>query len=257
LDPFAEGVLVICLGHACRLVDLIQAQPKVYRAGIVLGATSTTDDCMGQITPTKKATAPTLEAVKDALALQTGKILQVPPAHSAVHVDGQRAYKLAREGKPMDLTPKPVQISRIDILNYAFPCLEVEIACGSGTYIRAIARDVGKTLGVGGFCHNLVRTAVGGFTLDKSVKIEQADLARDMIGPLEALPDFPRITLMGNDLKIVRLGQALKLGKPTPHKELAVLDGTGTVVAVATAEEEGWTLQPRRVFAPVEGWTDK
>ncbi len=132
LDPFAGGVLVVCVGPATRLADYVQAGPKSYLAEVTLGATSTTDDTEGEITESPAA-APSADAVRNATQRLTGTIQQVPPSHSAVHLGGRRAYKLARQGTRVDLPARQVTIHAIDVVEYEYPRLVLDVACGSGT----------------------------------------------------------------------------------------------------------------------------
>src|SRR4051812_7138067 len=158
LDPLATGVLVVCVGAATRLIENVQRMPKVYRTVVRLGARSDTLDADGRVTEVEHPEVPDEGGIRAAMADQVGRIAQRPPAFSALKVEGRRAYDLARAGRDVDLAPRPVRIDRIDLLAYAWPRLELEIACGSGTYIRSIARDVGEALGCGGLVDVLVRT---------------------------------------------------------------------------------------------------
>src|SRR5947209_7070555 len=151
LDPLATGVLVLCLGAATRLTEYVQRMAKTYRSTFLLGARSDTDDADGTITPVAGATPPGGGAVVEALASFVGTIEQVPPAFSAAKVTGRRAYDLARAGQNVDLAPRPVTIYGIDLLACAYPRLELEVHCARGTYIRALARDLGARLGCGGY----------------------------------------------------------------------------------------------------------
>ncbi|MCD4825672.1 MAG: tRNA pseudouridine(55) synthase TruB, partial [Phycisphaerae bacterium] len=133
LDPFAKGVLVLCVGQATRLAEFVQSQPKRYVAVIKLGAVSDTDDPEGTITPTPDATPPTEQQIRDVLKNFVGEIQQVPPAHSAIHIDGQRAYELAREGKDVEIPARPVKVFKLSMRRYEYPKLQIDVHCGSGT----------------------------------------------------------------------------------------------------------------------------
>ena len=139
LDPLATGVLVLCLGAATRLAEYVQAMSKTYLARIRLGARSGTDDADGTVTPAESATAPDAQAVTAGLAGFVGFIDQTPPAFSAAKVAGRRAYDLARRGQDFDLRPRKVRVYAIDLLQYEYPWLDVEVRCGKGTYIRSLA----------------------------------------------------------------------------------------------------------------------
>ncbi len=169
LDPLASGVLVVCVGAATRLIAYVQQQAKTYQTVVRLGAISDTLDADGAVEEVAGAADPGIEAIRAAIATQIGTIAQIPPDYSALKVDGRRAYDLARAGETVDLAARMVVVSRIDVLSYAWPKLELEIACGGGTYIRSIARDVGEALGCGGLVERLVRTRIGRFTLDEAI----------------------------------------------------------------------------------------
>jgi tRNA pseudouridine55 synthase len=248
LDPFAEGVLVICLGRATRLVEYVQALPKRYTATIVLAATSSTDDAQGEIRPTPHAAPPGERTVREALGEFVGDILQSPPAYSAVHADGQRAYKLARSGRQADLPPRKVTIHRIDVLRYRFPELEVDIRCGSGTYVRALARDLGRRLSVGGYCGALVRTAVGPFLASDAVGLDDLDPPRQLLSSLLALPSMPRLTLDEPAARRLALGQAVVLADGAAAGDVAVIDEAENLLAIAVVGPDGRTLRPKKVF---------
>ncbi len=254
LDPFAEGVLVICLGPATRLADYVQAQPKRYLATVTLGARSDTDDPTGQVTTVQDAQVPPLDRVQEALRGFLGPIEQVPPAHSAVHVAGRRAYKLARAGARPDLAPRTVTVHAIELLSYTYPTLKLDVVCSSGTYLRALARDIGTALGCGGYCSALVRTAVGPFTLDQAVAAEQVDLSRDLLPAVLALGEMPRVTLPAPACAQLAMGQAVKLsseqlaGALAEGTELAALDDQGRLAAIGTLGKDGRTLRPNKVF---------
>ncbi|RPI59100.1 MAG: tRNA pseudouridine(55) synthase TruB, partial [Planctomycetaceae bacterium] len=214
LDPFAQGVLVACIGPACRLAEYIQAQPKKYQAQIILGATSDTDDPTGVIAPMTGATAPLQADIESALRTQVGTIQQIPPAHSAVHIEGRRAYDMARQGLEVNITARPVEIHEIRLLAYNYPTLDIEVACGSGTYIRSIARDVGAALGVGGYCAKLIRTQIGPFSIEQAKKPADMRIPDDLISPAAGLPDFPSIMLNERDILTIRYGKKVLLANP-------------------------------------------
>lgn len=168
LDPLASGVLVVGVGReATKQLGAVARKEKEYLAKIRLGMTSTTDDEEGEKTKTKVAGIPTIVEIKKAVAKFEGEILQTPPIYSAIKIKGKEAYKLARKGQTPELKPRKVLIKEIEILNYEWPYLELRFVTGPGVYIRALARDIGKELKVGGYLAELERTRVGKFTLDK------------------------------------------------------------------------------------------
>ncbi|MEM8781296.1 MAG: tRNA pseudouridine(55) synthase TruB [Planctomycetota bacterium] len=192
LDPLATGVLVCGIGRATKRMAEVMGQTKRYVAGICLAGFTPTDDAEGQaeLTRVPTDTPPTSEQLDAALLTLTGDILQAPPAYSAIHINGRRAYERVRAGQDVRLEPRPVRVDRIDVLDYAFPDLTLDISCGKGTYIRSLARDLGRALGTGGYLTSLRRTAVGGFTLDQAFPIErfESPLDEDDLIPIDT-PD--------------------------------------------------------------------
>jgi tRNA pseudouridine55 synthase len=185
LDPLATGVLVLCLGRATKLADRVQVMGKEYRTIIRLGATSTSDDADGEITESPQPTPPSEIAIREVLTGFVGTIEQLPPAVSALKVNGVRAHALVRAGKEVDVKPRPVRVDSIVLERYAWPEVELTIACGKGTYVRSIARDLGAKLGVGGLVQQLRRTRVGPFTTDNAARLDHApDQGRSRVQPL-------------------------------------------------------------------------
>jgi len=188
LDPGADGVLVICLGKATKLVEHIMDQPKVYRATARLDVTSDSFDSDSPLREVEVASVPGRDEVEHTLAGFEGTIEQVPPAISALKVGGVPAYKLARKGRPVQLESRAVTIYWVHLHAYAWPHLDFEIACGRGTYVRALIRDVGRGLGTGGCLTSLTRKAVGPFWLQDAWTIErlQTHAPAEYILPLAA-----------------------------------------------------------------------
>jgi tRNA pseudouridine55 synthase len=178
LDPLATGVLVVLVGRSTKLCDRLMAGKKRYVAEIDLAHTSSTDDREGQVAALPNLSPPSLDLVRETCAAFTGTIQQRPPSHSAIWVDGKRAYKLARaaemgRGEAFELPSRPVDILAIDVLHYQWPRLKLDVRCGKGTYIRSLARDIGAALGVGGMLQELRRTAVGPFMIENAVMPSQ------------------------------------------------------------------------------------
>jgi tRNA pseudouridine55 synthase len=215
LDPMATGVLVVGIERATKILGLLTATDKSYAATIRLGRTTTTEDAEGEVLQEVSATHVTDSAIDAAVAALRGDIEQVPSAVSAIKVGGQRAYKLAREGQAVELAARPVRIDRFDVLAVrrldTFVDIDVEVDCSSGTYIRALARDVGATLGVGGHLTALRRTKVGRYGLDEARTVEQLeDDARLSYGLDEAcLLGFPRRDLTAAETEDARHGRPL------------------------------------------------
>ena len=191
LDPFAAGVLVVLVGRATRLCEAVMSMPKGYDATVKLGATTATLDPTSE--EIARAASPLSEpppraAVEAALAPLVGDVLQVPPVFSALKVGGRRASDRARAGEAVSPEPRRVRIDRIDVLAYDWPAVRLRVECGRGTYVRAVARDLGDALGVGGYLTALTRTRVGPFTLDRAVTLDDLDrdgVRRHLIDPAE------------------------------------------------------------------------
>ncbi|GAS87987.1 tRNA pseudouridine synthase B [Mycolicibacterium brisbanense] len=216
LDPMATGVLVVGIERATKILGLLTATDKSYSATIRLGQTTSTEDAEGEVLQTVSAAAVTDAQIESAVATLRGDIEQVPSAVSAIKVDGQRAYKLAREGQAVQLAARPVRIARFDVLGVRriddFVDVDVEVDCSSGTYIRALARDVGSALGVGGHLTALRRTKVGRYGLDEARTLDDlATEARLSYSLDEAcLVGFPRRDLTADEAEDTRHGRPLK-----------------------------------------------
>lgn len=185
LDPLATGVVLCCLGKATKLIDRLMGLTKVYEAEVDLSAFTATDDREGEREEVHVGTQPTEARLRETLETFVGHIEQRPPAFSAIHIDGQRAYKLARRGEAVEIAARTVRIDGIELLNYDWPIAAIRVTCGKGTYIRSLARDIGQALNTGGHLAGLRRTAVGGYTLDRAV--DDARL-NDPITAAELLP---------------------------------------------------------------------
>ena len=233
LDPFATGLLVILFGRGTRLISYVPGEPKVYEATIRLGAETETDDRTGAITRT--ADLPSDERIAAAVALLTGNILQTPPAYSAKQVDGTRAYAAARKGMPLDLPAVPVTVHSWSLAAREGGLLQARIVCGSGTYIRALARDLGRLAGSAAHVDELRRTGVGPFSVKDAVTVE--DLRRDTFSaqPLPAaVPDLPVRELTADELRRVLHGNSI-LARNEGGRA-ALLDAEGNLVSIADLE---------------------
>ncbi|MFW5665939.1 MAG: tRNA pseudouridine(55) synthase TruB, partial [Coleofasciculus sp.] len=202
LDPLATGVLPIALGRATRLLQYMTSD-KAYQATIRLGVKTTTDDLEGDIVATSSASGLTLEIIVPFLHQFQGTIEQVPPMYSAVQVQGKRLYDLARAGKTAEIPTRQVEVYQIEVLEWRpgeLAELDVAIACGAGTYIRSIARDLGEALNTGGTLASLIRTQSSGFTLEQSLTLDElaAQVQAETFNPIPpeaALEHLARITL--------------------------------------------------------------
>ncbi|MBD2071216.1 tRNA pseudouridine(55) synthase TruB [Leptolyngbya sp. FACHB-671] len=218
LDPAATGVLPIALGRATRLLQFLPGG-KAYRATVRFGVKTTTDDLEGEILTAVPSPTLTLDQVKQALPQFQGKIQQIPPSYSAIQVQGKRLYELARSGEAVEAPIRTVEVFQMDVLDWRagdFPELEVAIACGAGTYIRAIARDLGDCLNSGGTLASLTRTASSGFLLTDSLTLDQLSeqIQQDTFCPILpelALEHLPIVNLSAPEGKRWCQGQRIRL----------------------------------------------
>lgn len=235
LDPLASGVLVIAVGLATRAIDYVQRLPKRYRGTFLLGRTSPSEDLETEVTLLEHAAIPSRAELVAAAARFTGELMQRPSAFSAVKLNGKRAYKLARRGRTVEITERPVSIYRLDIVEYDYPSMTLDVACSGGTYIRALGRDLAESVGSGAVMSALERTAVGSFTLDSACPWEQVtpDLLPTWILPLaravEALPCF---TLTPEERERVSHGRPIPCRSDLDADEVACLEPTGALAAV-------------------------
>jgi tRNA pseudouridine55 synthase len=258
LDPMATGLLVLGVGSATRLLGLVGGHDKTYEATIRLGQATVTDDREGEVVSTASAAHLDDAAVRAALAAQTGPLQQVPSSVSAVKVDGRRSYDRVRAGETVELTPRAVTVHRLDVHTITRPTadlvdVEVTVECSAGTYIRAIARDAGATLGVGGHLTALRRTASGPFTVARAAPVEEAAaalLAGGGAGVLglaaAATTVFPARALTAEEARALGHGQRIAAtGAPGLH---AAVDPDGRLAALV--EDVGPTARVAVGFPP-------
>jgi len=258
LDPFATGLLLLCVGRVTRLVRYLHLLPKTYRARVRLGEETSTHDPEGDVVSRSEAWR-TVDrtGLEAAAAGLTGCLEQVPPRFSAVKVGGRRAYEAARAGEDLSLEARPVRVHAFRVLTFEPPELEVETVVGTGTYVRALARDLGRALGCGAHLTALRRTAIGSFSVDEALAAgrleDAAPLALDTLtawrSPAEAVAWLPSRELASGELERVRHGGAVPRGDVVPGEgfdgPIALLR-QGALVAIA--ETAGTGLQPRVVL---------
>ena len=263
LDPFAAGVLPLFLGGATRLVEYHLGDRKGYRATICFGASSTTDDLDGELTPVP---GPALEsaAVEAALGAFRGEIRQRPPAYSAIQVGGRRAYAMAREGTPAELAERTVTIHELELVAWnsddpARPIAIVDVSCSAGTYIRAIARDLGAALGSAAYLGALSRTASGPFRLADAVSLDTLRAAategegalKALLLPVDAgLEDMPAVHLAPEEIADAAMGRFVRpaagLSSAAPGVPIRLLDATGTLVGIGAVD--GKRIAPAKML---------
>jgi tRNA pseudouridine55 synthase len=266
LDPFASGVLPVFLGHATRVVEYHLGDRKAYRATVCFGASSTTEDLEGELTVADDGTAPSREAVEAALSELTGTISQRPPAYSAIKVGGRRAYAMARAGETVLLPTREVTIHRLELVAWDGsdpdrPVAILDVTCSAGTYVRALARDLGEAVGSAAYLGALTRTASGPFRLEDAVALDdlRSSTAESPAGLLEylkpldtGLDAFPVVVLTDEETAAIARGQFVRPagGLPAAAEHYRLRDASGRLVAIASAE--GGRLAPDKVFvAPV------
>ena len=282
LDPMATGVLLICLGRATRIAEYLMAGRKRYRAVIRLGISTDSHDADGQVTATSPVAADRAE-IERALSHFRGQIRQVPPMVSALKRQGQPLYKLARRGITVDRPARPVEILELTLTEWLSPSLTIELTCSPGTYVRALARDLGQQLGCGAHLTALTRLASGDFVLNEAIQVEQfaaavaagdEDEARAPSGtdlqakkpapgwhtlvlPIEAgLRHFPAHTVGAPESRRVRSGQSLPANLITASTDqlcrvYAAGDPDTRLLALLKFDEEAQVWRPHKVFHPL------
>jgi tRNA pseudouridine55 synthase len=260
LDPLATGVLVVAVGSATRLISFVQDGRKRYRGSFRLGETSDTEDCTGTVVDSGDPTFVTVEMLTAALAEFVGQIEQTPPQFSAIHVQGQRAYDLARQGIAVELAPRRIDVFGIDLVEFATPEFTIDVCCSGGTYIRSLGRDVGQRLGCGALMTALRRTAVGPFTIERAVPLESLtrETGERALWPLStAAQHLPSVALSAEEVAAVRCGKAIRpaagaspsLAEVLPSGDLALFDAAGELVGIGVADPATNLVKPRLVLA--------
>lgn len=252
LDPFATGVLPVCVGKATRLARFLTDGEKCYRAAVRLGFATTTDDRTGEPVGAPRRVQVSDAALRRACASLVGALQQVPPSYSAKRVDGERLYALARRGVAVERAPVAVTVFALDVVRVEGDRVELNVRCSAGTYVRALARDLGEALGTGGHLTELRRTASSGFTLEQAVGWDDMeDQARERLVPMSALlAELPAVRVGPDGVAAVRHGRDLDArlvtdGFPVlPPDRLRVVGEGGELLALAV---------PRGFGPPVAG----
>ena len=252
LDPFASGLLLVCVGKATRLAEYLTAARKRYTATVRLGAATDTDDLTGETIAASDGWANlSADAIRAAFARQVGTIEQLPPTYSAKKVDGQRMYAVARRGGEVERKPVTVTVYSIDVLDVRLPDVDFAVECGSGTYIRAIARDVGASLGVGGHLTALRRTHVGPHDVARAVPLDRLDdaeaVSAALLSPADAVAGMASVVVGDAERTALRYGQAIRVSVDADEDEpVAILSADGELLAIG--RRAGDVIRPRKVF---------
>ena len=269
LDPLATGVLLVCVGPATRLISRVQQGRKRYVGRFRLGQRSDTEDIEGEVVPAGDWSGVTRQQIEQLIPEFLGSILQTPPQISALKVGGQRAYKLARRGVVVELKPRPVDVFSLKMTDFHPPEFELDVECGTGTYIRSLGRDIGERLGCGAVMSGLSRTAIGPFRLEDAVSLDSLNvvtLAGALVPPQAVLPELPRRTLGSNEIVAVRQGQTLpcriatsdssravssreELRDLLPEGEVMLTDAAGTMIGLAVLDSSARCLRPTLVLS--------
>jgi tRNA pseudouridine55 synthase len=268
LDPFASGLLLVCVGTTTRLVEYLHDLDKTYEAEARLGVTTETDDPEGQVLAESEAwRGLTGEAIRASLRAQLGTRLQQPPVYSARKVGGEAAHRMARRGEPVELAATPVTVHEVDLMDVDLPRLRFRVRCGTGTYIRAMARDLGEALGCGAHLTALRRTAIGPFQVAEALPAADLEpgnrdaVLRHLLPARDAVRHLPVVEVDEDQERRLRLGQRVEGGwwaspesspdAPPEGHPLALV--RGDVLVGIGAREEG-RLRPRKIL-PVEAAT--
>lgn len=244
LDPFAEGVLPVCIGKATRLIEYLE-DDKEYLATVQFGTATTTYDLEGEVTSSsdKKITK---EELLNALEDFKGEITQLPPIYSAIKVKGKKLYEYARKGEAVEIQPRQVTIEKLELKNFneEKQTAELLIACSKGTYIRSIAHDLGQSLNCGGHLIKLIRTKAGSFTVEKSVPLDNINIEINLINPLQVL-NLPQIVIDSAAHEKVLHGQ--QINNPSQCADFVILIYNNSISAVGVADKNKITV--KKVFS--------
>ncbi len=244
LDPIAQGVLVIAVGQATRLIEYVQRQRKTYRGQFTLGLSSPSCDTETEAHEVNPPTIPTIEAVRRACEHQVGLIEQVPPAYSAVKIDGQRAYDLARSGMEVVVPARTVEVFRCELTSYEYPSFELLIECGSGTYVRSIGRDIAEQLQTSAIMTGLTRESIGVFQSSEANTVADFKSPEKQTVSLQpmrlAVAGLKSVFAPSGTLEDLMHGKKVTLPVQEEINEVAVMDEVGRLRSIAVRYELQW-----------------
>ena len=252
LDPMAEGVLLVCLGSATKMCDLLTEKNKTYTCTMLLGKTSDTEDVTDVY--------PDENTVRAAVMSFVGDYMQIPPMYSAIKVNGKKLYELARAGQVIEREPRPVTIHGITIQSVELPRVTFDVSCSKGTYIRSLCRDIGEKLGCGAVMERLVRTEVKGFTIEESLTLDEVEKARDdgtlmqhVLITDKLMPDIPELHISAKGAKLLANGNKLSADSFVENQVyrdtyVKVYDENGRFAALYEYSDEKRQYVPFKMF---------
>lgn len=253
LDPFATGVLIVALGQATRLIEYTHMLPKTYEAEITLGATSTTDDITGEIMASSGGVV-SIQEIKKTLRGFIGSIQQVPPMYAAIKIKGKKLYEYARRGESIDIKSRTVTIYSLELLEYQYPKINIRVGCSTGTYIRALGRDIGATLGTGAYVSALRRTAIGKFDIQDASHLDKLSTGSlsTLLQPAETLvAHLPALTLDDKNVAQLQQGKAVTgdYSALPPHQPIAVFNDSHQLVGIGIYKATTSVLSPHKILS--------
>ena len=259
LDPMAEGVLLVCLGSATKMCDLLTEKNKTYTCTMLLGKTSDTEDVTGVMTDVTDV-YPDEKTVRAAVMSFVGDYMQIPPMYSAIKVNGKKLYELARAGQVIEREPRSVTIHGITIQSVELPRVTFDVSCSKGTYIRSLCRDIGEKLGCGAVMEKLIRTEVKGFTIEESLTLDEVEKARDdgtlmqhVLTTDKLMPDIPELHISAKGEKLLANGNKLSADAFAEDKiyrdtYVKVYDENGGFAALYEYSDEKRQYVPFKMF---------
>ncbi|WP_033125521.1 tRNA pseudouridine(55) synthase TruB [Eubacterium sp. ER2] len=255
LDPDAEGVLPVCLGKATKVCDVLTDKSKTYQAVLLLGRRTDTQDISGACLEERDTSGLAKETVRRAVESFLGDYMQTPPMYSALKVDGKKLYELAREGKTVERKARKVQIHRIEIRKMDLPRVWIEVECSKGTYIRTLCDDIGELLGVGGCMEELLRTRVGHFRIEDSVRLseleryrEEGTLEEHLIPVDSVFADCPRLDVPERLEPLLYNGNPLRLLEGEDGQLVRVYDSRGRFIALYRYQQKKHIYKNEKMF---------
>lgn len=273
LDPDAEGVLPVCLGRATRLCDMLTDKNKTYETVLLLGTETDTQDITGTVLEQRCTEHLTEDAVKNCILGYIGEYDQMPPMYSAVKVNGKKLYELAREGKVVERKTRKVQVLDIRILEMHLPRVRMEVSCSKGTYIRTLCHDIGRKLGCGGCMEQLLRTKVGRFVLEESMRLEQVQEYRnqgrlwEIVVPLDVMfadrkavtvkPSYEKLAYNGNVLKFSGVQGKENLCELAEKEQVRIYDTKGRFIGIYRYRREERAFSVEKMFLDQEEQKDE